>query len=164
MDLVVLQGKSNSGKTTALKHLMLKLLKQKGIEVLWVTRLKRSISPEELTAKIQDGWKMKSGAISDTSIAVKYNGKIIGITSFGDSLQNQILPALERVKNACEDKCDIFVCGRHTCNDLKNEFARYKPKQVVVIDKPRSSDPTEREKDNLAASEDLFRAITDLCK
>ena len=95
MDLVVLQGKSNSGKTTALKHLMLKLLKQKGIEVLWVTRLKRSISPEELTAKIQDGWKMKSGAISDTSIAVKYNGKIIGITSFGDSLQNQILPALE---------------------------------------------------------------------
>lgn len=53
MKLLVLIGKSNSGKTSSIKHLILKLLAQDGIEVVYTSRLFPS-NPEQLSKNIKD--------------------------------------------------------------------------------------------------------------
>lgn len=94
MKVIGLIGKSNSGKTSALKYLMIKILEQEGIEVLYTSYRYKSITPENLIKKIRERWGKER--IGDLTIAVRYKNKIIGVTSYGDSLKSQILPAATR--------------------------------------------------------------------
>lgn len=56
MKVIGLIGKSNSGKTSALKFLMIKILEQEGIEVLYTSYRYKSITPENLIKKIIERW------------------------------------------------------------------------------------------------------------
>lgn len=156
MDIIVLSGKTNSGKTSSLKYLMMKTLDMNGIIPIYSSQFSSS-NPKELKENINNNWHTAKGYIRDLSIIVQYNEKVICITSYGDSLED-IKRALDRAIN-CYGKCDIFVCGRHKCNDPKMEFSEYHPKNIVTIEKARSLVSKEFDKDNVAKGEELFESI-----
>lgn len=156
MDIIVLRGKSNSGKTSSLKYLMMKILDMNGITPLYSSRF-FSNDPKKLKENIKTKWYTAKGNISDLSIIVHYNGKVVCITSYGDSLVD-IKPALDRAINLF-GKCDIFICGRHMCNDPEMEFSEYYPENVVIVEKSRSLVNTDYDKDNVFKSEELYKSI-----
>lgn len=156
MKVIGLIGKSNSGKTSALKYLMIKILEQEGIEVLYTSYRYKSITPENLIKKIRERWGEKR--IGDLTIAVRYKNKIIGVTSYGDSSKSQILPAPDTILNKC-DGCDIFVCGRHKINDLKVEFKAYNPVETERVSKNSTNDPNEYDACNKRYADKLFSIV-----
>ncbi len=153
MKVIGLFGKSNSGKTSALKFLMIKILEQEGIEVLYTSYRYKSITPENLIKKIRERWGKER--IGDLTIAVRYKNKIIGVTSYGDSLKSQILPAADTILNKCGG-CDIFVCGRHGRNDLEVEFEAYKPIETERVSKKPTNDPNKQDACNKCDADKLF--------
>lgn len=156
MDIIVLSGKSSSEKTSSLKHLMMKILDMNGITVLYSSQF-RSNDPKELKENIVNKWYTAKGNISDLSILVQYNGKVVCITSYGDSLAD--------IKSALTGairffgKCDLFICGRHICNNPEIEFSEYHPENIVIIQKSRSLVNTDYDKDNVYKSEELYKSI-----
>lgn len=158
MKIIGLIGKSNSGKTSALKYLMTKILEQKGVEVLYSSWRRSAITPEELVKTIINNWGTPKGNIHNLTIAVKYKGKIIGITSFGDSLKYEIIPAIEKIINKCGG-CDIFVCGRHDRNSLDEEFKNYSPVKTERITQKHTNNSSEYDACNKQSASDLFSVI-----
>lgn len=158
MKVIGLIGKSNSGKTSALKYLMIKILEQEGIEVLYTSYRYKSITPENLIKKIRERWITEKQGIGDLTIAVRYKNKIIGVTSYGDSLKSQILPAADTILNKCGG-CDIFVCGRHERNDLEVEFEAYKPIETERVSKKPTNDPNKYDACNKRYADELFSIV-----
>lgn len=156
MDIIVLTGKSSSGKTSSLKYLMMKILDMNGITVLYSSRF-FSNDPKKLKENIVNKWYTSKGNISDLSILVQYNGKIVCITSYGDSI-NDVKSALDRAIGSF-GKCDLFICGRHMCNDPEMEFSEYHPENIVSIEKARSLVKTDYYKDNVCKSDELYKSI-----
>lgn len=96
--------------------------------------------------------------IGDLTIAVRYKNKIIGVTSYGDSLKSQILPAADTILNKCGG-CDIFVCGRHERNDLEVEFKAYDPVKTERVSKKPTNDPNEYDACNKRYADKLFSIV-----
>ena len=157
MKIIGLIGKSNSGKTSALKYLMLKILEQKGVEVLYSSR-HPGTTPAELSKTIIHNWVTPKGNVCNLTIAVKYKDKIVGITSFGDSLKYEILPALEKIIDKCGG-CDIFVCGRHERNNLDEEFKDYSPIETEKIIKKYTNNSNDYDTCNKQAASEIFSRV-----
>lgn len=157
MKIIGLMGKTNSGKTSSLKYAMIELLKQNNVEILYVS-CGHYQSSKELIEHIEKTWKTAKGNIANLTIGVKYKNKIIGITSFGDSLKYEIIPALNRVIEK-RGECDVFVCGRHESNDLKTEFADYAPVNIERIPKQRSINKSLYDADNKKAGNAIVKLI-----
>lgn len=155
MKVIGLIGKSNSGKTSALKYLMIKILEQKGVEVLYSSWHRSAITPEELGNSIMHNWDTPKGSIRNLTIAVKYKDKIVGVTSFGDSLKYEIIPALEKTIDKCGG-CDIFVCGRHDINNLDEEFKHYSPIETEKITQKYTNNSNDYDTCNKQAASHLF--------
>lgn len=158
MDIIVLSGKSSSGKTSSLKYLMMKILDMNGITVLYSSQF-LSNDPKKLKENIVNKWYTAKGNISNLSILVQYNGKVVCITSYGDSIVD-IKSALDRALRFF-GKCDIFICSRHMCNDPEMEFSEYHPENIVIIEKARSLVNTDYDKDNVCKSEELYKNINE---
>ena len=158
MKIIGLIGKSNSGKTSALKHLMIKILEQKGVEVLYSSS-HPSTTATVLSNSIMHNWVTSKGNVRNLTIAVKYKGKIIGITSFGDSLKYEIIPAIEKIINKCGG-CDIFVCGRHKRNNLDEEFKDYAPAETERIIQKYTNNSSEYDACNRQSACNLFSTIS----
>ena len=160
MKIIGLIGKSNSGKTSALKYLMIKILEQKGVEVLYSSWHRSAITPEELGNSIMHNWDTSKGNVCNLTIAVKYKDKIVGITSYGDSLKYEIIPALEKIIDKCGG-CDIFVCGRHDRNNLDEEFKHYSPVKNERITQKLTNNSSEYDACNKHSASDLFSVINE---
>ncbi len=160
MKVIGLIGKSNSGKTSALKYLMIKILEQKGVEVLYSSWRRSAIAPEELGNSIMHNWDTPKGSIRNLTIAVKYKDKIVGVTSFGDSLKYEIIPALEKIIDKCGG-CDIFVCGRHNRNNLDEEFKDYSPIITNRVIQKYTNNSGEYDAYNKQSASDLFSVINE---
>lgn len=157
MKVIGLIGKSNNGKTSALKHLILKMLEIDGIKLVYASRY-LSADPSELSENIKVHWHTPSGAVSDISVILEYKGKIICITSFGDAPQYDIIPKLDRAIRQF-GRCDIFVCGRHKINDLKVEFEAYKPIETDWVSKNSTNDPNKYDACNKCDADKLFSIV-----
>lgn len=158
MKIIGLIGKTNSGKTSALKYLMIKILEQKGVEVLYSSWHRSAITSEELAETIINNWDTPKGNIHNLTIAVKYKDKIVGVTSFGDSLKYEIIPTLEKIIDKCGG-CDIFVCGRHERNNLDEEFKNYSPVKTERITQKHTNNSSEYDACNKQSASDLFSVI-----
>lgn len=159
MKIIGLIGKSNSGKTSSLKYLMLKILDQKGVEILYSSN-RRVASPAELKESIKNNWITPDGTVRDLTIAVKYKNKIIGITSFGDALKHDIIRSLKKVIEKC-GRCDIFVCGRHERNILDEEFEVFSPIKTERINHNYTDKPKDYEACNKKSAAMLFSCINE---
>lgn len=157
MVIIGLIGKTNSGKTSALKHLILKMLEIDGIKLVYASRY-FSADPSELSENIKVHWHTLSGAVSDISVILEYKGKIICITSFGDAPQYDIIPKLDRAIRQF-GRCDIFVCGRHKRNDLEVEFKAYKPIETKRVSKTPTNDPNKYDACNKCDADELFSIV-----
>ena len=67
MKIIVLKGKANSGKTSLLKKLMLKLLEYPNARVIYSSKYGTK-SSAELSAKILEKWYTKSKNVSDITL------------------------------------------------------------------------------------------------
>ena len=157
MVIIGLIGKTNSGKTSALKHFILKMLEIDGIKPVYASRY-FSADPSELSENIKVHWHTPSGAVSDISVILEYKGKIICITSFGDAPQYDIIPKLDRAIRQF-GRCDIFVCGRHERNDLEVEYKAYKPIETKRVSKTPTNDPNKYDACNKCDADELFSIV-----
>ena len=157
MVIIGLIGTTNSGKTSALKHFILKMLEIDGIKPVYASRY-FSADPSELSENIKVHWHTPSGAVSDISVILEYKGKIICITSFGDAPQYDIIPKLDRAIRQF-GRCDIFVCGRHERNDLEVEFKAYKPIETKRVSKTPTNDPNKYDACNKCDADELFSIV-----
>ena len=153
MKIIGLIGKSNSGKTSSLKHLILNMLDLDEIKILYSSRL-FSNNPKQLKDNILDNWETETGHIRDITVLLEYKGRKICITTYGDSLID-ILHALNKVIKTFGG-CNIFVCGRHANNCLEKEFSNYKVDKIRRILKNRSLFNENYNDDNISTANELL--------
>ena len=103
MKCLVLYGKANVGKTTSLKLVIKKLLTKGAIEA-------------------KGAYASGSNFSDDRRIILEYKGKVLGITTRGDTKV-----ALEEDFAAFEEGLDLFICAcrtkGETCDFIKNHFS-----------------------------------------
>lgn len=155
MIIIVLKGKANSGKTSSLKKLMLKLLEYPDVRVIYSSKYGTK-SPAELSAKILEKWYTKSKNVSDITLLLNINNKKILITSMGDCL-NDICNVLDDKLNRFGD-INVFICGRHHNNNIETEFSRYSIEIPIVINKSRTNKEN-YENDNCNTGQELFNEV-----
>ena len=127
MKAITLVGKSNSGKTGSIKHTMRMLIESDKCEVIFVSFYRRKdkgfhCDKDELLNHINR--KIEEGLTGDRNIGaivVNYKGKLVGLTTYGDSLDD-IRYNLQDALKAAGGKLDVFVCARHDENKLKREY------------------------------------------
>lgn len=155
MKIIGLIGKSNSGKTSSLKNLILNLLDLNEINVLYSSRM-FSKDAEQLKKNISDNWKTETGHIRDITVLLEYKGKKIGVTTYGDSIKD-IFSALKTIIKRFGG-CDIFVCGRHANNSLEKEFKDY-ANEFYTIPKERASSDEKYNDENILTAEALVECL-----
>ena len=156
-ELIAIKGKSNSGKTSSLKYLMIKCLENPKFIPKHATRY-FSYDPKTMINNLKDHWLTKSGNVSDITITFQYKNIIICITSYGDSLNGDILPALDRTIKKF-GKCDIFVCGRHSNNDVHSEFYVYNVEHITSVSKERANRDNLYEDENKASADEMYQKL-----
>lgn len=109
MEIVVLRGSSNSGKTTTLKKLILKILEEYGDESLKINP--RKISKQKLINELEEERKGrlvdKSYPIRNITAVFKINECSIGITTVGDDVK-----VLSKAFSSFGD-CELCFCATH---------------------------------------------------
>ncbi len=156
MKIIGLIGKSNSGKTSSLKYLILNLLDLAEIKILYSSRL-FSDKPKQLKENILDNWQTETGHIRDITVLLEYEEKKICITTYGDSL-NDIISALNKINNRF-DGCDIFVCGRHANNSLEEEFYVYNADKSYTVNKERALSEENYNGENISTASELIDCV-----
>ena len=136
MYIIALKGKSDSGKTSSIKHLIINMLQISDVQVIYTSKFgTHQTNKEKFIELIKNPWNGKNAGL-DISVLLEYKGKRIYITSNGDCIID-ILRNLDNVKNKYGD-IDICVCGRHKCNDEKIEFSAYSPKVLKPVFKEKA--------------------------
>lgn len=156
MYIIPLVGKSNSGKTSSIKHLIIKMLGIEGIEIIYTSKFSKSkANKNELIDLIKDPWDGKNAGL-DITVLLKYEGKRIYITTNGDCIKD----ILNNLKNVIEKygTVDICVCGRHKYNQIKREFSAYSCIVGNVIKKERAING-DFDKENRKTGKELFSEI-----
>lgn len=120
MKVIVLQGKTNSGKSSSLKYCFIEMLKDRRFTLLWKSR-KQYDDNNAIIKDIEDNWQNDTGTyIRDISGVFEYKGKKIFIVTIGDSIED--------IKNQLRNRMykydiDLFICSRHDNNDIIKELA-----------------------------------------
>ncbi len=156
MKIIGLIGKSNSGKTSSLKYLILNLLDLDEIRILYSSRW-FSNEPKQLKENILDDWQTETGHIRDITVLLEYKGKKICVTTYGDSLKD-IISALNKIIEKFGG-CDIFVCGRHANNSLEEEFYDYNVDKFYTFNKYRASSDKNYAAENISIGSELIDCI-----
>ena len=155
MKIIVLKGKANSGKTSSLKKLMLKLLEYPDVRVIYSSKFGTKL-PVELSEKINENWYTKANNVRDITLLLNINNKKILITSMGDCL-NDICNVLDNKLNRFGD-INVFICGRHHNNDIETEFGSYCIETPIVINKKRTNKEN-YENSNYDTAQELFNEV-----
>ena len=156
MFIIPLVGKSNSGKTSCIKYLIIKMLEIEEVEVLYTSKFSSSkTNKNELMHLIKEPWDGKNASL-DITVFLKYKEKLIYITTNGDYLKDILRNLNNMIKK--HGKIDICVCGRHECNDVEKEFLAYHIDNVVCVDKERATN-SDFDKENQNTANKLFSEI-----
>ncbi len=156
MYIIALKGKSDSGKTSSIKYLIMKMLQIPDVQVIYTSKFGAYLSEKEkLVEMIKNPWDGKTAGL-DITVFLKYKGKLIYITTNGDYLKD-ILRNLDNVIRKHGD-IDICVCGRHKCNIIEKEFSTYSIDCVSTIEKRRAVN-SDFDKENQDTANKLFLEI-----
>ena len=132
MEIIVLSGAANSGKTTTLKILIAMLL-CRGAKIVWCRRnplptcqslwyeikyeIQNHISPQELT------------------VVLEYKGVRIGIRSFGDAYSD----AECAIKFFKQHKCDIGILPCHPNSEAQKLLEETYNGDITIFEKEKLS-------------------------
>lgn len=120
MKVITLIGKSDSGKTTTLKKLILELCLNRGAiiqDIQGTGRYSTFITPNKVTPNTLSHYM---GQHPDVTIVIKYNNQLIGITTVGDGW-NLIKEQFDRM--GC---CDVMICACHNNQKVFDSIFEYK--------------------------------------
>ena len=77
MHIIALKGKSNTGKTSSIKYLIMAMLKISDVQVIYTSKFGAYLSDKEkLIEMIQNPWDGKTAGL-DISVLLEYKGKRI---------------------------------------------------------------------------------------
>ena len=166
-----IKGPSNSGKSGAIKYTMKMLLGLEGSVVLYVSSFHRKdrgyhCDKDYLIEHISTS--IEAGLTADRNIGLvilEIKGKIIGLTTYGDSLSNEIKPYFLDAVKVSKGKLDAFICARHDKNNVAEQFATFANDfQVVEPAIPsegmdKKAGMTAFDEDNMRKGKELFEQI-----
>ena len=156
MYIIPLVGKSNSGKTSSIKYLIIKMLEIEDVEVIYTSKFSSSKSNKnELIHLIREPWEGKNASL-DITVLLKYQGKYIYITTNGDCIKD-ILNNLRNVSDKY-GTVDVCICGRHSGNQIMREFSAYACIVDTVVTKERAINGN-FDKENQDTAKKLFSEI-----
>jgi len=103
MEIVTLYGKGNKGKSTALLMLIAKVLKS--YDCKEIIPPKNPLTVDGIKSDLHDRTLGGNGAAHDETVKLEINGKLVGITTFGDT-EDCIDGKFKRLAD-----CDIVFCA-----------------------------------------------------
>ncbi len=168
MNILPLCGKSNSGKNSAIKFAVKFLLEHDSTSIIYTSCFRRAdesqkYDKQRLISFVDES--IETGLDADINISLiilKYNDKIIGFTTYGDSFSD-IEKVFLRAISLTQNKMDIFVCARHEKNNILDEFKALtnNPKvlESVISDRSRFNDRLIWEDENKLKGEKLANRI-----
>ncbi len=168
MELVIISGASNSGKTGAIKHTIKYFLELEETRIVYVSCFRSNenrynCKKEYLLSHINTS--IEIGLHSDRNIGLvilEYKGSIIGISTYGDSLP-KIKGYLNTSMNVTEYNLDVFVCGRHDNNEPLREFAEwindFKAENVIPSKGIKNGSDEDKDRANAEKGKKLFDRI-----
>ncbi len=118
MTVIVLIGKDGTGKSSTTREVIAQLI-DNGATVKWHGR-----NGSDNSTRIRSIPLTKIGRVRDINILLEYQGKYIGITTYGDS-QSLIQKSYNRICSHSDKALDIFICAAHNVKvviDLFNEL------------------------------------------
>ena len=155
MEIIVLSGAANSGKTTTLKMLIAMLL-CRGAKIVWCKRKSLPTCQslwDEIKNEIQNHIPPK-----ELTVVLEYKGVRIGIRTFGDVYSD----AECAIKFFKQHKCDIGVLPCHPNSDAQKLIEETYSENIVVFEKeklPRNTSNQSKWDANNAVAEKLFEEI-----
>ena len=155
MEIIVLSGAANSGKTSTLKILIAMLL-CRGAKIVWCRRNPLPTCQslwDEIKYEIQNHISPK-----ELTVVLEYKGVRIGIRSFGDVYSD----ATCAIKFFNQHKCDIGVLPCHPNSDAQKLIEETYSENIVVFEKeklPRNASDQSQWDSNKAVAEKLFEEI-----
>lgn len=159
MYIIALKGKSDSGKTSSIKYLIMAMLQIPDVQVIYTSKFGAYLSDKEkLVEMIKNPWDGKIAGL-DITMLLEYRGKQIYITSNGDCIKD-ILRNLDNVTRKYGD-IDIYVCGRHKCNDVEKEFSAYPIDSLTTVEKERAING-DFDEENRKTGKELFSEIENI--
>ena len=158
MDLIALVGKANSGKSASLRNLMILLCTLDHVIVKYNSHHYEN-DPVVLRKALIDDFYTNSNHVSEITIVLEIRGKIVCVTTYGDSCSYDVVPALERTLKKF-GRCDVFACGRHDKNHLSEDFAPHQFERIIPVIKERAADSLLYESENEATANDLLEIVT----
>ncbi len=138
MKVFALCGESDSGKTSALKLLTAKLLKDKEAQLLYCF-YRHSLS--QIVDPDNPAWSTPHGNVRNVTAVFSWHGKRIVVTTVGDApsmIQCAVLGALKRAEIDISD-IDGIVCACHPCMKVETFFPGVQRADVVTIPKPSTA-------------------------
>lgn len=161
MKIISVVGKSNSGKSAAIRYAMLHLISEYGFIVVYNSK-KYSNNPKELLRNIKHDFRTHKGFIGQITCVGKIKDKKICITTYGDSYKYDILPAFNKGKELLGE-LDLFICASHG-SGFDSLVSLVEKENVLRVCKPRSSNMDMQDKDNKAFGKELADRISDIVK
>lgn len=154
MKILAVVGKSNNGKTTVIKKVMLKLLE---LESDFVVISEKNKDNKTVIEEMNKNW-VGTGAkktVLDKKLVFRYKDQFnVGITTLGDGA-NVLEPSFEKFE---EYNCQVVMCAAHETNKIfdflekKSDDVEYEYKFKV-----RKTDPQEIDKENDIIAKKLFK-------
>ena len=155
MQIIVLSGNANSGKTTTLKMLIAMLL-CRGAKIVWCRRRPHPTCQslwDEIKYEMQNHIPPK-----ELTVVLEYKGKRIGIRSFGDVYSD----ATCAIKFFNQHNCDIGVLPCHPDSDAQKLIEDTYGKDITIFEKeklPRNASYEAKWDANIAMAEKILEEI-----
>lgn len=132
MKIIVLQGVSNSGKTSTVKKMIEKLLKKyPNVNPLYHNRTFRHAMAAGTA---------KGGNVYNVWIAIEINNKKIIIMSIGDSTKIIEEQYRKILKITGWNSVDLLVCCGHATPNFNNYFQRICGGKIIVLPENKETD------------------------
>lgn len=112
MDVIIVEGKSRSGKSSSLRYAMIELLK-KEFKPIYNSKKYPNDDYNVFIKKLVNDFNTPKGYIGQITIAGTFSNKNICITTYGDSYKYDIKKAYDKGQECFGNKLDIFVCAAH---------------------------------------------------
>ncbi len=131
MKIIAVEGKTNTGKSSIIKELVIDLIENHKFNVLWMNYAWAGQNPIDV---IKKRWYTKrKHNVSDIRILLEKDGKILCVVSAGDSL-NQITDAYHRtIRHLPQQTVDLFVCACHPNSPAKKKLDTWSDSSVVQV-------------------------------
>lgn len=157
MNIFTVKGQSKSGKSTAIKSAIIELVREHGFVLQYNSKGYPNESKEFLL-RIKDEFYTPKKYVGQITCIGYFKGCVVCITTYGDSFDYDIEPALNK---GIEYKADLFVCASHDtgyeklCNLAGND--------IMMKKKDRSKNLDNRGTDNKLFSNLIVERVIDFC-